>query len=340
MTKSRMGCFRLIAAGLVLAYVTSIAGWYAAYRLVGDGFWVLAMINAFAIYLFAPLPLVALWAALARHRVTWSALLIVTLLFLGLFGGDLTPPSPVVRAGDDVPTLTVMTYNVLFANTDAAPIVTSITNAEPDLVAFQELTPRLAQQLAQEIGSRYPYRTPLGADTCRAQVAVWSRYPLQVERVDEDVLCRVQSVLVDFAGRTVRVVGIHAWPYTGLDQASIERSFGWRQEQIELILDTVEDQPEPLILLGDLNSTPTHQVYRTLSEHLVDAYREAGWGLGHTFPATGGRFWGAPYPNRLVRIDHVFHSDDWRAEVAWVGEWDGSSDHLPVIARLRLLPDD
>jgi endonuclease/exonuclease/phosphatase family metal-dependent hydrolase len=158
--------------------------------------------------------------------------------------------------------------------------------------------------------------------------------------VDEDVLCRVQSVLVDFAGRPVRVVDIHAWPFTGLDQASIERSFAWRQEQIELILDTVEGQPEPLVLLGDLNSTPTHQVYRTLSMHLTDAFREAGWGLGHTFPTTGGHFWGAPYPNRLVRIDHIFHSADGRAEAAWVGEWDGASDHLPVVARLWLLPDD
>ena len=107
-----------------------------------------------------------------------------------------------------------------------------------------------------------------------------------------------------------------------------------------MILDTVEGQPEPLILLGDLNSTPNHQVHRALSAHLVDAFREAGWGLGHTFPAMGGRFWGVPYPNRLVRIDHIFYSDDWQAETARVGEWDGFSDHLPVIARLRLLRDD
>jgi endonuclease/exonuclease/phosphatase (EEP) superfamily protein YafD len=42
----------------------------------------------------------------------------------------------------------------------------------------------------------------------------------------------------------------------------------------------------------------------------------------------------------VVRIDHIFHSEDWRAEAAWVGEWDGSSDHLPVVARLRLLTAD
>jgi endonuclease/exonuclease/phosphatase (EEP) superfamily protein YafD len=116
----------------------------------------------------------------------------------------------------------------------------------------------------------------------------------------------------------------------------VERSFGWREEQIELVLDTFAGQPEPLVLLGDLNSTPAHEVYRTLSAHLTDAFREAGWGFGHTFPATGGRWWGIPYPDRMVRIDHVFYSADWRAEAAWVGEWDGFSDHRPVVARLRL----
>ncbi len=327
---------RQIASASVLLYAAPVIAWYVAYRLVGDGFWLLALANAFAVYLFAPLPLMALLAVLAHRRMTWGVLLTITLLFCGLFGGDLMPPSPVARADTKSPDLTVMTYNVLFTTTNATPIVTAVTSANPDLVAFQELTPLLAQQLEREMGARYPHRTPLHAG-CRAEVAVWSRYPLQTESVDEDTLCRVCSVVVDFSGRAVRVVDIHAWPYTGIDQESVEQSFRWRQEQIESVLDRVEGQPEPLILLGDLNSTPMHEVYRTLSTHLTDTFREAGWGMGHTFPAAGGHFWGFPYPGRLVRIDHIFHSNNWRAEAAWVGEWDGSSDHRPVVARLGLL---
>ncbi|MCP4592994.1 MAG: hypothetical protein GY842_19850 [bacterium] len=336
MAKSKSSWLKRIASGLATLYAILVTGWYVAYILVGDGFWLLAMGNSFAVYLFAPLPLAALLAGLAHRRATWFALLIVALLFLGLFGGDLTPPSPIAHAGATAPTLTVMTYNVLYTVTDAGPIAANVAGAGPDLIAFQELTPVLARQLEREIGARFPYRTPLHAGDCRAEVAVWSRYPLQVEAVDEDVRCRVRQVVVDFDGHPVRVISIHAWSFTGLDRASVERSFRWREEQIELVLDTVEGQPEPLILLGDLNSTPTHDVYRTLSAHLVDAFREAGWGLGHTFPTTGGRWWRVQYPNRLVRIDHIFHSEHWRAEAAWVGEWDGSSDHHPVIARLRL----
>jgi vancomycin resistance protein VanJ len=335
MTQSRTSWLKQIVSGSVLLYAVLVIGWYLAHRLVGDSFWLLALINAFAVYLFAPLPLVALLTALAWRRLTRLALLIATLLFLGLFGGDLMPPSPVAHAGTEGPALTVMTYNVLFTTADATPVAATITSAAPDLVAFQELTPLLAQQLEQEIGTRYPYRTPMHAD-CHAEVAIWSRYPLQVEDVDKDVLCRVCSVVVGLGGRAARVVNVHAWPYIALDRESVERSFRWRQEQVESVLDMAEGQPEPLVLLGDLNSTPTHEVYLTLSTHLVDTFREAGWGLGHTFPATGGHFWGLPYPSRLVRIDYIFHSDEWKAEAAWVGEWDGSSDHHPVVAQLRL----
>ncbi len=322
----------------VFSYALVTTGWFAAYRLIGDDFWLLAMVNAFAIYLFVPLPLMILTAALTHRRAACVAVLTVTVIALGTFGGDVTPPAPTASADADVdaPIMTVMTYNVLYLNTDAAPLADNILNANPDLVAFQELTPLVAQRLEREIGERYPHRTPVRPIECKAEVSVWSRYPLQVEAVNPDFLCRVRSVLVDFDGRSVRVVDVHGWPFTGLDRESIERSFKWRQKQIELILDMVDGQPEPLILLGDLNATPANAVYRTISSRLTDAYREAGWGLGHTWPTIGGKFKNIPYPNRLVRIDHIFYSPEWQADAAWVAPWDGVSDHHAVVARLRL----
>ena len=330
---------RRIASAFVFAYTALLVGWVIAHKLIGDGFWLLALINSFAVYLFAPLPLVALVTILVRRRELWGALLIVVSLFVALFGSALLPPSPVVQADAEAPSLTVMTYNVLVSTPDATPIADNILDANADVVAFQELTPWLARQLEQEIGTLYPHRTPVHT-ACRADVAVWSRYPLQVEPADLDVTCRVRSVVIDFEGHAVRVINIHAWSFTGLDRTSIERSFRWRKEQIDLVLDTIDGRPEPLVLLGDLNSTPTHEVYRLLAANLTDAYREAGWGLGHTFPATGSRFRGIPYPDRLVRIDHIFHSAQWRTEDAWVSGWDGFSDHRAVVARLRLAQID
>jgi vancomycin resistance protein VanJ len=339
MTELLSKWLRRIVSASVLAYTALLVGWAIAHRLIGDGFWILGLINAFAVYLFAPLPLVILAAVLGRRRELWGAASIVTALFVASFGRDLLPQSPVVRADTDAPSLTVMTYNVLFSAPDAGPIADNVLAAGADIVAFQELTPWLERRLEQQIGGLYPYHTPVHA-RCRAEVAVWSRYPLQVEPVDLVLTCHVRPVVIDFEGHTVRVIGIHGLSFTGLDRTSVELSFRWRKEQIKMVLGMIDGQAEPLILLGDLNSTPAHEVYRMLSADLTDAYREAGWGLGHTFPATGNRFWGVPYPNRLVRIDHIFHSAEWRSEAAWVSEWDGSSDHLAVVARLRLAQID
>jgi endonuclease/exonuclease/phosphatase (EEP) superfamily protein YafD len=336
--ESKTGCFGYAALGTILLYATVVTGWTIAYRIIGDGFWALAMVNAFAVYLFTPLPLVTTLGILARHRTAWIAIAGVTLQFFGLFGRYLLPPFPTVRAESGSPYLRVMTYNVLFTSADATPIANSITGADADIVAFQEFTPHLAHQLEQKVGADYAYRTPLPVG-CSAGVVIWSRYPLQVESVDRDVACRVSSAIIDLDGTRVRVVGIHGWPYRGLDRESVERSFQWRREQIEWVLDRTQEQPEPLIIMGDLNATPTHEVHHLLSTHLSDAFREAGWGLGHTYPASGEFLWGIHQFSRLVRIDHIFHSEQWRAEAAWVGEWDGSSDHLPVIAQLRLTPD-
>lgn len=328
---------RKLMAATVLCYAALAVGWSVAHRLVGDRFWLLGLANAFAVYLFAPLPLAALLAALARRAAAWVGVLTVLLLFGAHFGGELTPPLPAARADASTPSLTAMTYNVLFTTTDAFPIAASIRRANPDLIGFQELTPSLEQALAQEIGALYPHRTRLHPDQCLAEVSIWSRHPiLAVEEVDPDVLCRVRPVVIDLDGHPVRAIAVHAWPYVGIDRQSVEQGFRWRQEQIELVLDMVEDKPEPLILLGDLNATPMSDVYRSLSARLSDAYREAGAGFGHTFPGQGGRWGRVPYPARLVRIDYVFHSSDWRATEAWVGAWDSVSDHHPVIARLSL----
>jgi vancomycin resistance protein VanJ len=339
--KRRTRWLRSVVAAPVLLHAALVAGWAVAHRLVGDSFWLLALVNAFAVYLFVPLPLMALLALLARRRAAWVALAIAALLFAGFFGGEFTPPPPVVHAGDDATTLTVMTYNVLYTNADPAPIAASVEQAAPDAIAFQELSYLRAQALARMIGERYPYRTPIVADRCYVQVAIWSRYPiLRIDDVDPDVFCRLRSVVIDFEGRPVRVMGVHAWPYTAIDRESVEQGFRWRQEQIDLILDMVDGQPEPLVLLGDLNSAPVSEVYGALSACLTDAFAEAGWGPGHTWPSESGRWHNIPYPARLVRIDYVFHSAEWRAEEAWVDGWDGISDHHPVVARLRLLSSE
>jgi endonuclease/exonuclease/phosphatase (EEP) superfamily protein YafD len=100
---------------------------------------------------------------------------------------------------------------------------------------------------------------------------------------------------------------------------------------------------EPVLVVGDFNTVDVSTAYNIVTHELHDAWREAGAGLGNTFPgaATPGSsrpmVAGIPIPKWLVRIDYIFYSADWRTVAAELGPWDGVSDHRPVMARLRLV---
>ncbi|NLF01061.1 MAG: hypothetical protein GX601_08810 [Anaerolineales bacterium] len=329
-----MRLHRQAATVIPCLYAVAVFGWAIAHRLVGDGYWLLALANSVAVYFFAPLPLVVVLSVLGRTPARLAALA-SALLFFGLFGGAFIPTGRIASSEGETPAVTVMTYNVLADRTEVALTLQAIQRAQPDLIGFQELRLQVARELERHLEDEYPYRTrvPLG---CGAGVAIWSRYPLESEQIDFPAPCQLQSALVDLGERRVRVVNVHAQSHTSWRPRRVERNFALRREQIETILAYVEGRPEPLILMGDMNSAPMHEVIQLLTARLHDAFSDAGRGFGHTFPATSGRLRGVYYPSRLMRLDYVFHSDAWTAERAWLAEWDGYSDHLAVLARLRL----
>jgi endonuclease/exonuclease/phosphatase family metal-dependent hydrolase len=97
------------------------------------------------------------------------------------------------------------------------------------------------------------------------------------------------------------------------------------------LLEHVDGARLPLVVLGDLNTAERQPYYRSLRRRLGDAHREAGWGLGWTFPSVPI----GPALVPLVRIDHVLHSSEWRAVAEHTGFTPGS-DHRHVVADLVL----
>jgi len=85
------------------------------------------------------------------------------------------------------------------------------------------------------------------------------------------------------------------------------------------------------IIAGDFNMSDQTATYATLSAVTIDAYREAGFGFGFTFP-NNLRLGQAPIPGPFVRLDYIFHSPELSAQQAYVG-CSGSSDHCYLVAR-------
>jgi endonuclease/exonuclease/phosphatase family metal-dependent hydrolase len=181
-------------------------------------------------------------------------------------------------------------------------------------------------------------------------------------------------LIMDWQGEHVTLLNLHAVPTTlavttnsaGLSrklvdglrsmaarvEASVSLSTRERERQAQVIVDYVISHPGPTIVLADLNAGDQSDAYARLvgraggsvvDKLMVDSWREAGWGMGHTFPgaaSTGSSrptIGGVPIvPKWLVRIDYVFHSRHWCALSARIGPWDGISDHRPVWVRLVL----
>lgn len=81
----------------------------------------------------------------------------------------------------------------------------------------------------------------------------------------------------------------------------------------------------PVILCGDMNSTPYSYILRKLSEGMQDTYRSRGRGLGFTFRSN--------FP--LLRIDYIFVPEQYRVTRHVVPRM-LESDHFPVLADIVL----
>ncbi|GAB4121304.1 MAG: hypothetical protein Fur005_34030 [Roseiflexaceae bacterium] len=228
-----------------------------------------------------------------------------------------------------------MTFNLLGSNLHYEHMVAAIQAAKPDLVALQELTPLSAQALTEQLGASYPYRTLEPFDQATG-VGLISRFPIRsAEAFDLPSMDLAVHVVVEVQQQPVHVLVVHLTPtLLGADPAryeqAIQQSYARRAAEVERLMTLIDQLDGPLILMCDCNMTDTTPSHSRLSERLVDSFRAAGSGFGHTL-----RLGGSDIP--LRRVDYIWHSDAFQSLSAEVGV-DGSSDHLPLIADLILLP--
>ncbi len=134
-------------------------------------------------------------------------------------------------------------------------------------------------------------------------------------------------------GQRVHVFVVHLSPNNFFEHSVVEfvplvlERYGRRAAEVTRIQEEIAGLDEPILLMCDCNLTDTSEAYARLDTVLNDSFREVGWGFGHTFyPPV------APFP--VQRIDYVWHSNDFVAIDAFVGQ-DGGSDHLPIVTKLK-----
>lgn len=102
-----------------------------------------------------------------------------------------------------------------------------------------------------------------------------------------------------------------------------------RASHVDTLRYIMDNTPYRQIVCGDFNDTPMSYVYGLLSENLYDTFVESGNGYGYTFRPMRG----------LLRIDYILHSEGLESKGYTADESATFSDHLPVMARLKVIKD-
>ena len=335
--------WRKILVATSLFYVATFLLWRALVASPINHLWWLQVSEVFGMLAYLPVPFLLLGAIVQRSRLALLGL-ILPLLWFGIEYGALFMPAPnVAHADNDAPTLRVMSANVMRSigfGKNAVPELQAVADsAQPDIILLQEAGPASLTQL-QALADDYPYQIAGLAGT-GVHVAAISKWPIvSGEVVEARDGCHCIRMTLAWEDQLIDVLAVHVIvPYFDIDLFNgipRIRDFDARRQDVifDALLDESATSPRPLLIVGDFNTNEREPNYeRLLQAGLHNAHDESGWGIGLTFPRPGAirPWWRLP----LLRIDHLFYSEHWRAERTWTGLIQ-ASDHLYVVADLEL----
>ena len=312
------GCYTLLTAvALVAWYVAGDAGWVQPLNL--STFW----------WSLPALGLVPLTFALGLRR---SALLLAIPagLWLWAYGAAFLPKHAAASAD-----LRVAAFNTYVRAPGTQHVLDLVARQHPDVLLLEEVFPSRWDALSSELADTYPDAKIVFSKGVGG-VAVFSRFPIVAVHEVGDATAKSRNTAVfvlDVNGRRVQVVPVHLispCPSCGpsvLERLDFEGEV--RGAEIGNVLDAL-DPDLPAVIGGDFNSNERSVAYRRLVDAgFRDAQREAGSGMGFTWPNDRG-------PGPVLRIDWLL-TRGLTPVRALVGDG-GASDHRPVVADLAL-PD-
>lgn len=202
----------------------------------------------------------------------------------------------------------------------------------------------------EKVFSFFPYQAYCIQDSS-LNLAIFSRYPIRTQQSIEVGKDGYHALWCDLAvgEKTVRIYNCHLqttnfnqtrfnnaaglwfWNYqaqakkTNKMVATIYDNTVKRNAQIRKIDRHIQTCPYPVIVCGDLNSTPASYVYDLIRRHLTDGFMEVGRGYAYTYNQL----------YRLFRLDYIFYSEQLSGVEYWSVNKD-FSDHNPVMMSVRL----
>lgn len=257
--------------------------------------------------------------------------------------------------------LKVMSYNTMSFNnwakdekTGELEVMRYVCSQRPDIACLQEIALRHEkdQLLAQKTAKRYGFHFNWSAIGDNI-VGVLSKFPI----VKNETICHSKSngavafYVTPKLQDTIIVVCTHLESmHLSKEERNKYKEIVYNPEQVEevrgklalvkkiavggekraLQTDTLvaflkNHANEKIILMGDFNDTPISYAHHSICQHLTDAYRATGNGIGRSFNKD------AIY----VRIDNIFCSSHFKPYATRVDNTVPFSDHYPIIGYLK-----
>jgi endonuclease/exonuclease/phosphatase (EEP) superfamily protein YafD len=318
----------LVLAGASLALMLAVAGSFSALadvlapltgHLVGIG-----LTASMALLVARAVPLI-----LAAGGVLTAAVHV----WLGLAGCCTAPvptlPSPLAKvAHASTASLTVLALNTWHRLGDEQRLERYLKTAPADVIVLSEFGPDKRPMLAR-LMEAYPFQVEC-ADRWPCALALISRRsltasgvgPLRADR-QADRQASASDPMPDFVWAKVAgsltIIGTHIHPPS--------RDPWLHQRQMSALSPFLRNIDGPLVLAGDLNTSPWSNAFRRLREATGLAPASI---LMPSWPA-----WPLALPQ--LALDHILVSSDLTVQAAGTGPAVGS-DHLPVWAQIDRRP--
>jgi len=191
----------------------------------------------------------------------------------------------------------------------------------PDVIAVLELHPNWVEPL-QAIHVRYPYHMIVPRHDSFG-IAVFSRHPILHQQ--QLILAQSQvptlDITLDIEGRPIQVIATHPLPPMSFHYTAT------RNAHLQELATHVRTIDKPVIVLGDLNTTPWSPSFKDLLAQSGLKNSQQGHGIDASWPAGGGLM--------RIPIDHILVSDTIKVTRRRLGPAIGS-DHLPVLATVEI----
>jgi endonuclease/exonuclease/phosphatase (EEP) superfamily protein YafD len=306
----------LLRLGGAILILCTLFGFLSKYGFVLD------LLSQFRLQYAIALLMILLFCFIKRaqvHKYEFMMVAIALLINAALIVQYYIPLAKQSQAGGKE--LKILQMNVLYCNTNYQDVISTILSSNSDIACLQEVTGQWQEILLDSLSQTYPYHL-ISSREDSFGMAIFSKYPLLESQ--EVHLGETASpnffTNVNFCGKLISIVDTHFLPPVRLD------TFFYQRQQAKMLAKLIKANTNPVIVVGDLNSTSWSETFRTVID--AKSLRDTRYGFGLQCS------WPTPLGPLGITIDHILVSPQIDVVNRQLLNPSGS-DHFPVLCTLR-----